>query len=122
MSHDSSPAFSAFGTSDTVSSLAAEISSSGSSSGSCAVAPPRLMSEAIASASSLMNAASRRSGSPFGSGVGTATRSEVDFTVAPGSSPCPTSKARRKRGSVRRRSLDLRNLDAGLHFDGDRRD
>jgi hypothetical protein len=45
--------------------------------------------------------------------------SEANFTVAPGSSPCPTKKARRQHGSPRRRSLSLRDLDGCLHFDGD---
>lgn len=45
--------------------------------------------------------------------------SEANFTVAPGSSPCPTRKARRQHGSARRRSLSLRDLDGGLDFDGD---
>src|ERR1017187_1290609 len=45
--------------------------------------------------------------------------SEANFTVAPGSSPCPTKKARRQHGSARRRSLSLRDLDGGLDFDGD---
>src|SRR5664280_2169119 len=79
MSHGSSPASSAFRTSAAVSSAVAEISSSGSSSGSRAIAPPRLMSEAIASASSLMN---EDSGSSNGS-TGSSTSS-----CSSGGSPC----------------------------------